>query len=101
MVSQASSVWWDSRTDGSSSDSEHGAYGREVAQVIESVVCCLRSTARREFRREDCGFGYGTSHFKHGHLRASVRGVLRRSLGPADLPRYPELCVPVARSAGI
>ena len=71
-----------------------GAYGQEVAQVIESVICISKADgSRTEFPREACGFGYRTSHFKHGHLRDQIvtQVVLRLSFEPPEPPRYPEL----------
>ena len=71
-----------------------GAYGQEVAQVIESVRCVSKvDGTRHEYSNDACGFGYRTSHFKRGHLTQQIvtHVILRLSLGPADAPRYPQL----------
>lgn len=71
-----------------------GAYGQEVAQVIESVTCVsMKDGQLTEYAKGDCGFGYRTSVFKTRRLGLDVvvEVVLRLHLGPPATPRYPEL----------
>ena len=71
-----------------------GAYGQEVAEVIESVVCVAKADgSSREYTRADCGFGYRTSSFKTHRLGLDVvvEVTFRLQLGPPATPRYPEL----------
>ena len=70
-----------------------GAYGQEVAEVIDSVdVFDLESGSSVTHSREECAFGYRTSHFKRvgGHrlLVTAVHLVLRPD---APTIRYAEL----------
>jgi len=70
-----------------------GAYGQEVAEVIESVRVLRRDTLTlEELIPEDCGFGYRDSLFKREPERFVVCAV-RFSLRPsgAGTVRYPEL----------
>jgi UDP-N-acetylmuramate dehydrogenase len=70
-----------------------GAYGQEVAEVIERVAVVDRETlARDELRPEACGFGYRDSMFKRNpgrYVVSSVRFRLRPD-GPGTV-RYAEL----------
>jgi len=70
-----------------------GAYGQEVAEVIERVrVLDRTSGATRWIPRDACGFGYRTSAFKRApdeHLVLEVEYALRRGT-PAPV-RYAEL----------
>jgi UDP-N-acetylmuramate dehydrogenase len=76
-----------------------GAYGQEVADVVESVTVLDRETlvVRRMAARE-CGFGYRTSVFRRHPERAVVLGVTYRLReGGAPAVRYRELADLVAR----
>lgn len=70
-----------------------GAYGQEVADVIERVRVLRRDTlAIEELGPQDCGFGYRDSLFKREPDRfivCAVRFALRPD-GPGTI-RYPEL----------
>ncbi len=71
-----------------------GAYGQEIADVLESVTCLERSTLERVvIRREHCGFGYRTSRFKAAEPdRWIVLGItLRLAKGVRPALRYGEL----------
>ena len=53
-----------------------GAYGCEVKDVVSSVrAICMESGEERVFSREECGFGYRTSHFKRHRGEFLVRSV--------------------------
>ena len=71
-----------------------GAYGQEVAQVLESVrVYDRRDRQRRALPAGECGFGYRTSVFKADPDRWVVLSVvLRLEAGALSAPvRYAEL----------
>ncbi|MBR3691782.1 MAG: UDP-N-acetylmuramate dehydrogenase [Clostridia bacterium] len=42
-----------------------GAYGANIGDVCESVMCVLPGGLLRTFRGEECGFGYRESVFRH------------------------------------
>lgn len=71
-----------------------GAYGQEVAQVIESVTVLERATGRSQrFSGADCGFGYRQSRFKRedaGRFVVLEVGFLLRPGGAPTL-HYPDL----------
>lgn len=71
-----------------------GAYGQEVAEVVDAVEVWDRvARVRRWIARDDCGFGYRTSRFKAADagrfMVLSVRLTLRPD-GPATV-RYRDL----------
>lgn len=71
-----------------------GAYGQEVAEVIHAVHVVDRASGQtRIFPREECGFGYRTSHFKTDwrdrYVITHVELALRR--GGAGTVRYADL----------
>ncbi|MGK0360304.1 MAG: UDP-N-acetylmuramate dehydrogenase [Bradymonadia bacterium] len=71
-----------------------GAYGQEVAEVVDAVEVWDRvARVRRWIARDDCGFGYRTSRFKATDagrfMVLSVRMTLRPG-GPATV-RYRDL----------
>lgn len=70
-----------------------GAYGQEVADVIERVRVLDRASGEiRWLPRAACGFGYRTSAFKRApgeHIVLEVEYALRR--GSPAAPRYAEL----------
>ena len=71
-----------------------GAYGQEVAEVVDAVEVWDRVTrVRRWIAQDDCGFGYRTSRFKTTDagrfMVVSVRMKLRPN-GPATV-RYRDL----------
>ena len=70
-----------------------GAYGQEIAEVIESVVAYDRDRdIVTEFAPADCGFGYRTSVFKRSRRDVVLEVVLRlRRDARATPPRYGEL----------
>lgn len=71
-----------------------GAYGQEVAQVIESVSCISKEDGKlTEYSKSECGFGYRTSTFKRERLGLDivVEVSMRLQLGAPAKPRYPEL----------
>jgi UDP-N-acetylmuramate dehydrogenase len=71
-----------------------GAYGQEVADVLENVTCLDRATLERVvLPRAECGFGYRTSRFKGADAgRWIVLGVtLRLAKGTRPSLRYGEL----------
>ena len=79
-----------------------GAYGQELAEVLESVRVVERSTGRAEtLGVAGCGFGYRTSRFKAEgeHVVVEVRLHLRP--GGAPTLRYPELRGRVPDGAGL
>ncbi len=79
-----------------------GAYGQELAEVLESVRVVERSTGRAEtLGVGGCGFGYRTSRFKAEgeHVVVEVRLHLRP--GGAPTLRYPELRGRVPDGAGL
>lgn len=62
-----------------------GAYGEEIAEVIESVeVFDTESEKFYEIPREECGFAYRKSHFKNQHTLVvwSVRLRLSKQIHP-------------------
>jgi UDP-N-acetylmuramate dehydrogenase len=71
-----------------------GAYGQEVAAVIDTVRTWDRTTGTRQaLAAADCGFGYRTSRFKTEPNRFVVLAVtmsLRRDVASAPI-RYDEL----------
>lgn len=76
-----------------------GAYGQEVARLIDSVLVYDRATGvTGAWPPSACGFGYRTSAFKHdpGRVVVAVTFRLRRS-GRSGPIRYPEL----ARALGV
>jgi UDP-N-acetylmuramate dehydrogenase len=76
-----------------------GAYGQEVAEVIESVRVLDRATGTvRELSPAECAFSYRSSLFKHSDRRVvlAVTFKLWRSALSAPV-RYPEL----ARALGV
>ena len=71
-----------------------GAYGQEVAEVVESVRCFDRTTGEVvDIPAAECGFGYRSSRFKgswrDSHVVLSVTLRLKPG-GPATV-RYPDL----------
>lgn len=71
-----------------------GAYGQEVAQVIDSVRVLDRSSFEvRVLSNPECDFAYRSSRFKHEdrdrYVVLSVR--FRLSSLPAIAPKYPDL----------
>lgn len=80
-----------------------GAYGQEVAEVIEGVrVLCRETLAFEELLLEDCAFGYRDSLFKREPERfvvCAVRFSLRPD-GPGTV-RYPEIERNVPRNASL
>jgi UDP-N-acetylmuramate dehydrogenase len=80
-----------------------GAYGQEVAEVVEGVRVLRRATlAFEELLPEDCGFGYRDSIFKRepeGFVVCAVRFALRPN-GSGTI-RYPELERQVSRKASL
>ena len=71
-----------------------GAYGQEIADVLETVTCLERATLERVvLRRADCGFGYRTSRFKAAEAgRWIVLGItLRLAKGKRPALRHGEL----------
>ncbi len=71
-----------------------GAYGQEVAEVIEKVVVFDRSSAAlREMSAVECGFGYRTSRFKTVDAGRFVicEVVFRLRAGGAPTVAYPDL----------
>ncbi len=70
-----------------------GAYGQEVADVIERVRVLRRDTLEaREVRPADCEFGYRESLFKRHPRRFVVTGVdFKLSPGARPAIRYREL----------
>jgi UDP-N-acetylmuramate dehydrogenase len=80
-----------------------GAYGQEVAPVIESVRCLDRAGGNMTaLRRAECGFGYRTSRFKTDpgrHVVLEVTFALRRD--PMSHPvRYAELAAELGLAVG-
>jgi len=71
-----------------------GAYGQEIAGVLENVTCLERATLERiVLPRADCGFGYRSSRFKSAEPeRWIVLGVtLRLAKGTRPTLRHGEL----------
>ncbi len=71
-----------------------GAYGQEVAEVVESVEVLERATGRRTFlARRQCGFSYRHSHFKGqwNGLFVVLALHLRLQRGGAPTIRYGDL----------
>ncbi len=69
-----------------------GAYGQEVAEVVESVRAVHRATGEVvELSAQDCGFAYRSSRFKRdrSHVVTSLR--LRLRPGGAPTLRYAQL----------
>jgi UDP-N-acetylmuramate dehydrogenase len=78
-----------------------GAYGCEVADVIESVRVVERATlAVSEIAASECGFGYRTSAFKRDKERWAVLGVrFVLAVGGAAKIAYSELARALAPGA--
>ena len=79
-----------------------GAYGQEVAEVIERVhVVERQSGTRASLDRDDCGFGYRDSIFKRGaEGRYAIVGVdLRLASAEPATVEHPELARALARRA--
>lgn len=70
-----------------------GAYGQEVAEVVESVrVLDRASLEERTMAPEECGFAYRDSLFRRRPERFAVLAVtLRLERGGEPAVRYPEL----------
>jgi UDP-N-acetylmuramate dehydrogenase len=70
-----------------------GAYGQEVAEVVESVRVLDRTTLEeREMPPEECAFAYRDSLFRRRPERFAVLSVtLRLTRGGEPAVRYPEL----------
>lgn len=70
-----------------------GAYGQEVAEVVESVRVLDRATLEeREMPPEECAFAYRDSLFRRRPERFAVLSVtLRLTRGAEPAVRYPEL----------
>jgi UDP-N-acetylmuramate dehydrogenase len=70
-----------------------GAYGQEVARVIETVRVLHRETLEvRDLTARECGFGYRTSRLRrpgNPYIVVAVRFLLRRG-GPPTLS-YPQV----------
>ena len=79
-----------------------GAYGQEVAQVIESVEVWDRVSGQlARLPRADCGFGYRTSRFKGADAgRHVVIGVTFLLAAGGPTVTYPDLVAWLARTAG-
>ena len=77
-----------------------GAYGQEVASVIDRVVAFDRSTSSlTEITAADCGFSYRMSRFKTGDAgRFIVCGVSFRLSESTATLTYPELITELERS---
>jgi len=81
-----------------------GAYGQEVAEVLHAVHVVDRATGEtRRFAREECGFGYRTSHFKAAwrdryvitHVELALRPGAPGTVRYADLKkRFEALSAP-------
>lgn len=81
-----------------------GAYGQEIADVLELVTCLERTTLERAvFPRAACGLGYRTSRFKAAERdRWIVLDVtLRLAKGERPALRYGELRDAVGGEAGL
>ncbi|MET0284111.1 MAG: UDP-N-acetylmuramate dehydrogenase, partial [Polyangiales bacterium] len=79
-----------------------GAYGQEVAEVIDEVEVLERATgAVRWMRADECGFAYRDSRFKRSRdfVVLAVRLRLRRDGVPTL--RYPELVRAVGDQASL
>jgi UDP-N-acetylmuramate dehydrogenase len=78
-----------------------GAYGQEIADVIEEVEVLERATgAVRWLGAHECGFGYRDSRFKRSDdVVLAVRLRLRRDGVPTL--RYPELARAVGEQASL
>jgi UDP-N-acetylmuramate dehydrogenase len=76
-----------------------GAYGQDVAQVIESVRVLDRDTDTvREMTAAECDFSYRSSAFKHKDRRVVLAVTFRLRRSPLSVPlRYAEL----ARALGV
>jgi UDP-N-acetylmuramate dehydrogenase len=76
-----------------------GAYGQEVAEVIESVRVFDRDTGTvRDLTPAECAFVYRSSWFKHSDRRVVLAVTFRLRRSPLSLPvRYAEL----ARALGV
>jgi len=76
-----------------------GAYGQEVANVIERVVAFDRSrSALTELSPADCGFSYRMSRFKADDAgRFIVCGVSFHMTRGTPMPSYPELITELER----
>jgi UDP-N-acetylmuramate dehydrogenase len=79
-----------------------GAYGQEVAEVIESVrVLDRESLEERELAPEECGFAYRDSRFRREPGRFAVlAATFRLARGGEPALRYPELVRAVAAGGG-
>jgi UDP-N-acetylmuramate dehydrogenase len=79
-----------------------GAYGQEVAEVIESVrVLDRESLEERELAPEECGFAYRDSRFRREPGRFAVlAATFRLARGGEPALRYPELARAVAAGGG-
>jgi len=79
-----------------------GAYGREVAEVLEAVrVLDRESLEERRLAPEACGFGYRDSRFRRDPGRLVVLSVtFRLEPGGAPVLEYPELARAVAAGGG-
>jgi UDP-N-acetylmuramate dehydrogenase len=61
-----------------------GAYGVELSDCFDSLEAFhLESGQRRRFGRDDCGFGYRDSVFKHAQGRGWLITTVRLRLSPA------------------
>lgn len=76
-----------------------GAYGAEIADVLESVDVFDRLAGEhRTLTAHECGFGYRTSIFKHSHQYLVLAVRLRLPVSRQSAPiRYAEL----ARALGV
>ncbi len=76
-----------------------GAYGAEIADVLEAVEVLDRSAGSVvTMGAADCGFGYRTSVFKHSRQYVVLSVRLRLTRSPLSAPiRYAEL----ARTLGV
>ncbi len=80
-----------------------GAYGHELAEVLQSIsVYDRKKQIRRQLGRDDCAFGYRTSRFKNEPNRWVVLTVtLRLVASAASVPiRYADLAERLGISAG-
>lgn len=76
-----------------------GAYGAEIADVLESVeVYDRQDDVRKRLSAAECGFGYRSSIFKHSHRHVVLSVQMRLRTGGQSAPiRYAEL----ARTLGV
>lgn len=67
-----------------------GAYGTEIADVLESVEVYDRATGKvKELSKDECGFSYRTSMFKHTDAYVITAITLRLSKEKPQVPAYP------------